>query len=143
MGLSYNNIIKLNGHIKCQSCDNIFPKEFADKCLGWVGTSEEYEEYEMPQYFGTYWKSYDKRGQWYWWNRNFICPECAQKLIDNGKAKIAEAYHEYYTTQEYDKLPESEKQYAKPHKWNIETDIPPGSDVRVPYNILRQIRKKK
>ena len=35
-------VFYLSGSQKCQSCDNIFPKEFADRCLGWHGGDEEY-----------------------------------------------------------------------------------------------------
>ena len=45
--LSVREVFYLSGNQKCQSCDNIFPIEFADRCLGWHGGDEEYTEYEL------------------------------------------------------------------------------------------------
>lgn len=140
MALSRIEYFELSGHPKCQCCENRFPKEFADRCMGWSGP-EKYTLSELIEYLGTSWKDYDKKGQWYFWKNDFICPECAQKLIDNGEAKVITCYKEYWTTCEYDKLPESEKQFAKPHK-TMDGRIM-GSEIKIPYNVLTKVRKKR
>lgn len=141
MALARREYFELSGHPKCQCCENRFPKEFADRCLGWSGGPEEYTLNELIEYCGVDWKNYDKRGQWYMWNDDFICPECAQKLIDNGEAKLITCYRERWTTCDYDELPEKEKQFAKPHK-TMDGRIM-GSEIRIPYNVLTKVRKKR
>ena len=141
MGLTKVEYFELDGTPKCQCCENRFPKEFADRCLGWCGGPERYSLHELVESLGLSWKNYDKKGQWYFWKNNFICPECAQKLIDNGEAKIATYHYANWTTCDYDELPENEKQYAKPSK-SIDGEIR-GSDISIPYNVLVKIRKKK
>lgn len=133
----------LKGHVKCQSCENIFPKEFSDKCLGWYGSDERYTPYELAKNFGIFWKNYDEKGQWYLWDDKFICPECAQKLIDSGEAELKVCYYESFTTCDYDELPEEQKKYAKPHKWQDKSMPDSGSDIKMPYNVLYKVSKRK
>lgn len=51
--LSVREVFYSSRSQKCQSCDNIFPIEFADRCLGWHGGDE---EYKLIEYFGLNWK---------------------------------------------------------------------------------------
>lgn len=136
-------IFYLSGSQKCQSCSNIFPKEFADRCLGWYGGYEEYSEQELIECFGLNWKNIDTKGQWFLWKKNFLCPECTRKLIDSGEAKLVTHLHKYFTTSNINELPEEKRKYAKVHVWrpNIDRD-PSGCDIEIPYEVLIKIRKQ-
>ena len=57
MALARREYFELSGHPKCQCCENRFPKEFADRCLGWSGGPEEYTLNELIEYCGVDWKA--------------------------------------------------------------------------------------
>lgn len=139
--LSVREVFYLSGSQKCQSCSNIFPKEFSDQC--WYKGEEEYSEQELIECFGLNWKNIDSKGQWFLWKKKFLCPECAKKLIDSGEAKLITCLHKYFTTSNINELPERERKYAKVHVWDKSFGrAPSGCDVEIPYEVLVKIRKQ-
>lgn len=141
--LSVREVFYLSGSQKCQSCSNIFPKEFAGRGLGWYGGDEEYSEQELIECFGLNWKNRDTKGQWFLWKKDFLCPECARKLIDSGEAKLVTCLHKYFTTSNINELPEDKRKYAKVHVWDKSFGrSPSGCDVEISYEVLVKTRKK-